>query len=406
MNITKLRKDFPILSQKIHGYALAYFDNGATTQKPVSVIEAMNKFYRTANANVHRGIHMLSENATESFEEARRTVQAFINARHEEEVIFTSGTTDSINLVAATYCRLMKPGEEILVSELEHHSNILPWQIAANQYRLKLKFAPATADGRLDLKAFRKMLTLKTKLVAITACSNVTGAVTPLKTIIKLAHHNKSTVLVDAAQTIGHTPTDVQKLGCDFLAFSGHKMLGPTGIGVLYGKKEILNSLPPYKSGGSMIGKVTKQGSTYADLPSKFEAGTPPIAEVVGLKAAIDYINRVGFKTIEKQEKTLTAYALKKMRGIPELKLIGPKDSKLRLAVFSFILAGIPDHDLGTLLDRDGIAVRSGHHCAQILHQKFDIFSSTRASLYFYNTTGEIDRLIEALKKIRKIFKG
>lgn len=405
MNVKRIRKDFPILKTKIRGHALIYFDNAATTQKPAIVIETMSNFYRRDNASVHRGIHMLSQEATVAFENVRLQIRKFLNARHAEEIIFTAGATGGINLIARSFGNaLLKKGDCILLTEGEHHSNIVPWQMLAKQKGLKIGYAPLLPDGRLDPGAYKKMLNRKIKLVAMTVASNVTGVINPLKKIIISAHRAGAKVLVDAAQFMAHATIDVQKIDCDFLVFSGHKMLGPTGIGILYGKKELLEKMPPFLAGGGMIAKVTKQNTIYADPPEKFEAGTPAISEVIGLGAAIEYLNKLGLKNIQEKEKVLTKYMLKKISGMRKLRLLGPSDSKQRLPIFSFVLEGIPDHDIASLLDEKGIAVRSGHHCAQILHEKFGVASSVRASLCFYNTTREIDKFISALNKIVKIF--
>jgi len=405
MRINNIRKQFPILSRKINGKPLIYFDTAATALKPKPVIEAITKYYSKCTANIHRGIHTLAQEATAQYESARKTVQKFINAKEYEEIIFTSGATESINLVARTFGeKFLKRGDEILVSEMEHHSNFVPWQVLAERKGLKLKFIPVKQDGSLDLKTYQKLLGRNTKLVAVSHVSNVLGVINPIKRIIKAAHKQGARVLIDAAQSAPHLPLDVQELNCDFLAFSGHKLMGPTGIGVLYGKKDLLSKMPPYKFGGHMVAKVTKEKTTYAALPHKFEAGTAPIAQAIGLAAAIRYLKNIGFKNIQTQEKKLVPYALRKLTSVPGLKLIGPALPQNRISVFSFTINNVPPHDIATLLDQAGIAVRAGHHCAQILHRKFGLSASVRASLYFYNTSKEINQLANRLKEITKIF--
>jgi len=385
---------------------LAYFDNAATTQKPLAVLETMDEFYRTKNAPVHRGVYALAEAATAEYESVRDHVQDFINAKQREEVIFTSGTTASINMVvsglAADY---LHAGDHILLSDMEHHAMIVPWQDAARRKKLKIDFVPLTAEGRINLGVYKKLLAKhKPKFVGVTHVSNVLGTENPVREMTALAHKVGALVLVDAAQSIAHMPVDVQKLNCDFLAFSGHKMYGPTGVGVLYGKYELLERLPPYIFGGHMIEQVTRAKTTYAPLPEKFEGGTPPVAEVIGLGAAISYLQNIGLKNIKKEESKLTAYALRALKNISGLTLLGPATADARAPIFSFTLKGIHPHDIATLLDREGIAVRAGHHCAQILHESFSLDASVRVSLCIYNTPAEIDRLVRALSAIVKKF--
>lgn len=391
------KKYFPLIRQQIK---LVYFDNAATTQKPETVLRAMDKFYRQHYSSVHRGIYRLSEQATQAYEAAREKIQKFLRARHPEEIIFTSGATEGINLVASSFAgKFLKRGDEILISELEHHSNIVPWQVAAEKHRLILKFVPVDKQGVLDAKALNKLLTNRVKLIAITAASNVTGEIVDLKKIIAAAHKAGAKVLVDAAQAAGHFPLNAQKLDCDFLVFSGHKMFGPTGIGVLFGKKELLEKMPPFHTGGNMIELVTKNKTTFAPIPTKFEAGTPPIAEVIGLGAAVDFIQQIGWQKIQSAENALAKYTLQKLAAVPGVNILGSRSANGRLPIFSFTVDGIHPHDLATMLDRYGIAVRAGHHCAQILHATLGTPASTRVSLGFYNTPDEIDILVRTLVK-------
>ena len=405
--INSIRNQFPILKKRIRNRALVYFDNAATTQKPRVMLEAMDKFYRSQNAPVHRGVYSLAESATAEYESVRDQVKDFIHAAHREEIIFTSGATASINTVVSGLAEtFLHAGDHILLSDMEHHAMIVPWQAAARRMKLKLNFIPLTKDGRIDLGVFRRMLAKhKPKFVGITHVSNVLGTENPVREMISLAHKAGALVLVDAAQSIAHAAVDVQKIGCDFLAFSGHKMYGPTGVGVLYGKKKLLERLPPRIFGGHMIEQVTREKTTYAPLPEKFEGGTPPVAEVIGLGAAISFIQGIGLKNIQKQENELTAYALRALKSVSGLTLLGPSSAGARAPIFSFTIKGIHPHDIATLLDREGIAVRAGHHCAQILHESFSLDASVRASLCLYNTTQEIDRLVSALTAIVRKFK-
>src|SRR3989338_902198 len=400
-----IRKEFPIFQQR-GAKPLAYFDNAATTQKPLAVIDVMDAFYRSKNAPVHRGVYALAEAATAEYEGVRDRVKDFINAKQREEIIFTSGATAGINMVVSGLAESsLHRGDHILLSDIEHHAMVVPWQDAARRKKFKIDFVPLTAEGRINLGVYKKLLAKhKPKVVGVTHVSNVLGTENPVREMTALAHKVGALVLVDAAQSIAHMPVDVQALGCDFLAFSGHKMYGPTGIGVLYGKKEMLEKLPPHIFGGHMIEQVTRAKTTYAPLPEKFEGGTPPVAEVIGLGAAISYIQGIGLKNIQKQENELTAYALRALKSVSGLTLLGPSSAGARAPIFSFTIKGIHPHDIATLLDREGIAVRAGHHCAQILHESFSLDASVRASLCLYNTTQEIDRLVRALSAIIKKF--
>jgi cysteine desulfurase/selenocysteine lyase len=401
-DVQKVRKDFPILSTKVNGRPLVYLDNGATTQKPNAVIDRISRYYREENANIHRGVYHLSQVATEAYEDARRKVARFVNAPDEREVIFTRGTTEAINLVAASYARLaLKPGDEILVSSLEHHSNIVPWQIAAEATGTVVRVIPINDDGDLLLDEYAKLLSARTKIVAVNHVSNALGTINEVRTICNLAHKVGAKVLVDGAQWVAHFPTDVRELGCDFYAFSGHKLFGPTGIGVLWGRRELLEAMPPYMGGGDMIESVTFEKTTFAQLPNKFEAGTPDIAGAVGLGAAIDYVTGVGFEVFHDHEQRLLNYATEHLKKIPGLRVIGT--AKKKAGVISFVLEDPPLSalDAGTRLDREGVAVRTGHHCCQPLMARFNVPATIRASFAFYNTAEDVDALVAALKKIR-----
>ena len=403
IDVKKIRQDFPNLHVSVHGKPLVYFDNAATTFKPRSVAQAMDEYYQKYTSNVHRGIHELSEKATAAYEATRGKVQKFLNARGSKEIIFTRGTTESINLVAYSYGRhFLKDGDEILISEMEHHSNIVPWQMLCEEKGCVLKVIPFNDQGELICEEFERLLTAKTKLLSIVHISNSLGTINPVKKMIKAAHARGALVLVDAAQAVGHRRVDVQDLDCDFLAFSGHKLFGPTGVGVLYGKAELLDKMPPFHGGGDMISSVTFEKTTYAALPYKFEAGTPAVAEVIGLGAAIDYVLSVGFERIEAYEQSLLEYGTRALHKVPGLKLIGT--AKEKAAVLSFILPGVHPHDIGTLVNDQGIAIRTGHHCTQPVMKHFGVPAASRASLSFYNTTAEIDRLVEALLKVREVF--
>lgn len=401
-NVKKVRKDFPILRQKIYGKNLVYFDNGATTQKPKIVIDAINKAHSMYNSNVHRGVHFLSGQMTEMYEEARGKIQKFINAKNYHEIIFTSGVTGSLNLVAYSFGEAyIKKNDEIIVSEMEHHSNIVPWQIVCQQKGAILKVIPFNDKGELIMAEYKKLITPKTKIVAVTHVSNSLGTVNPVKEIIAIAHAKNIPVLIDGAQAIQHEAVDVQDLDCDFYAFSGHKVYGPTGIGVLYGKERWLNDMPPYQGGGDMIDRVTFAKTTYNDLPFKFEAGTPNYIGAIGLGAAFDYVSGIGMDNIRTQEKKMLDYATVKLEKIDGLRLYGTASNKACL--FSFLLDGIHPYDAGVLLDRLGIAVRTGHHCTHPLWDHFKTEGSIRASLVFYNTMEEIDYFCRALERINKI---
>ena len=400
MDIEKIRKDFPILNVKVHGKPLVYLDNAATTQKPKVVIDAITDYYENYNANIHRSIHKLGEEATKAYEEAHRKVADFINADFEE-VIFTKSTTESLNLLAYSLTNQLKPGDEIVISEMEHHSNFVPWQQLALKKNLKLKFIEINKEGLLDENSIKENITNKTKIVSLTHVSNVLGTINNIEEIGKIAHENNALMIVDAAQSVPHMPVDVKKLDCDFLAFSGHKMLGPTGIGVLNGKKELLQKMDPFLYGGDMIKEVTFENTTFNDLPWKFEAGTANIAQAIGLGAAIDYLNKIGMENIESYEKELVRYAYDKLSGIKEIEIYGPKE---RSGLISFNVKNIHAHDTAQILDGEGIAVRAGHHCAMPLASKLGIVASARASFYLYNTQEEINKLVDGIKKVIEVF--
>ncbi len=400
--VESLRRDFPVLEQRLHGKPLVYLDNAATTQKPLCVIETLSRYYREYNSNIHRGVHSLSQKATEAYEAARRTVQRFINAEASCEIIFVRGTTEAINLVAQSYGRArLRAGDEILISEMEHHSNIVPWQILREQTGAVLKVIPINEAGELILEEYERLLSPRTRLVSVVHISNALGTINPLGAIIKRAHAIGVPVLIDGAQAVAHVPVDVQALDCDFYAFSGHKLFGPTGIGVLYGKAELLEAMPPYQGGGDMIKMVTFARTIYNDLPYRFEAGTPNIAGTIGLGAAIDYVKEVGFDAIGRHEHALLAHATERALEIPGLRLIGTAPEKA--SILSFVMDGIHPHDLGTVLDHEGIAIRTGHHCAMPVMEHFQVPATARASFAFYNTHAEVDRLIEALREARGI---
>ena len=403
-DIQKIREDFPILAREVYGRPLVYLDNAATTQKPLCVLDAMRDEYLNVNANVHRGVHYLSQQATDLHEAARETVRAFINAQKTEEIVFTRGTTEAINLVASSFCESqMQPGDEVLVTEMEHHSNIVSWQLQAMKHGIKVKHLPITDDGRLEsCDSVATFLTEETRLVSIAHVSNVLGTVNPVKDIIRMAHERGIPVLVDAAQSAPHMKIDVQALDCDFLAFSGHKMYGPTGIGVLYGKEAWLEKLPPYQGGGEMIDKVTWERTTFERLPFKFEAGTPDYVATHGLATAIKYMEGIGLDDIEAHEKALTQYALEQLQTVEGLVVYGPKEH--RDAVVSFNVGTIHHLDIGTLLDRLGIAVRTGHHCAQPLMDRLDISGTVRASFALYNTREEVDALVAGVRRVSQMF--
>lgn len=402
-DIDRVRGDFPILSQKVHGKPLVYLDNAATTQKPKAVLDALLRFYASECSNIHRGVHLLSEIATKDYEDARETVRRFINARDSREIVFVRGATEAINLVAHSYGRThVREGDEVLISAMEHHSNIVPWQMLCEEKRAILRVAPMNERGALIPEAFERLLSARTRLVAITHVSNALGTVNPAARIVGLAHERKIPVLLDGAQAIQHLPVDVQEMGCDFYAFSGHKIYGPTGTGVLYGKAEILEAMPPYQGGGDMISSVTFEKTVYNKLPHKFEAGTPNIAGGIGLGAAVDYVTALGIPAIAAYEQDLLEYATAGMERIPGVRLIGTAADKA--SVLSFTLDGIHPHDIGTILDQEGIAIRTGHHCAQPVMEFFGVPATARASLAFYNTRAEIDALIAGIGKVREVF--
>ena len=402
MNIQQIRNDFPILSRKIYGKDLVYLDNGATTQKPRCVVEKIEEGYYNVNANIHRGVHFLSQAATEAHEEARKTVQRFINAKESSEIIFTRGTTEAINLVASSYGELLSAGDEIIVSEMEHHSNIVPWQLLETRKGIKLRVIPINDKGELLLDEYQKLFTEKTKLVSVMHVSNVMGTINPVKEIIDFAHSKGVPVLIDGAQAVPHLTVDVQALDADFYAFSAHKIYGPNGIGVLYGKSEWLNKIPPYQGGGEMIATVTFEKTTFNELPFKFEAGTPDYIGSTGLAAAIDYVSAIGMDKIAAWEDELLHYATAELLKIDGLHILGTADHKG--AVISFLVGDIHPYDMGMLLDKLGIAVRTGHHCAQPLMKRLGVDGTVRASFSFYNTKEEVDVLVAAVKRVASMF--
>ena len=397
LDVKKIRADFPILSRKVNGQDLVYFDNAATSQTPQQVIDVIVDYYSRLNANIHRGVHKLSQEATDAYEQARKTIQKHFNAAHAHEIIFTSGTTEGINLVASGYTSLLKKGDELIVSALEHHSNIVPWQMLCEKTGAKLKVIPMTPEGTLEMDVFERLLGPQTKLVFVNHVSNALGTVNPIEKIISKAHAHGARVLIDGAQACPHIKPDVQKLGVDFYVTSAHKLCGPTGVGMLYGKEEALNELPPYQGGGEMIATVSFEKTTYADLPHKFEAGTPNIAGGIAFGAAMDYMNGIGFKSIAQYESELLEYATNALKKIDGMKIYGEAPEKT--AVLSFNIAGLHPYDIGSILDQMGIAVRTGHHCAQPIMDYYKIPGTVRASFSFYNTFEEIDRLVEGVHK-------
>jgi cysteine desulfurase/selenocysteine lyase len=402
LSIGAIRAEFPILQTLVYGNPLVYLDNAATTQKPLSVLEAMDTYYKTINANVHRGVHHLSQVATDAFEESRRKVASYINAAHDHEIIFTRGTTESINLVASVFGRAnLKAGDQVLISAMEHHSNIVPWQLACEYYGASLKVIPFSERGELDMDAFAELIKDPVKILAFTYVSNSLGTVNPAREMIKAAHDRGIKVLLDAAQAVQHIPIDVQELDVDFLVFSSHKIYGPTGFGILYGKEALLNKLPPYQGGGEMIRTVSFEKTTYNELPFKFEAGTPDIAGAIGLGAALDYVNRIGIDRIKLAEEALMEYALELMSTVPGIRFIG--EAANRAGVISFLLGDHHPFDVGELLDKQGIAVRTGHHCCQPVMDRLGIPGTVRASFSVYNTPGDVDRLVTALGKTAKM---
>ena len=404
-DINRIRRDFPILKRDIGGVPLVYLDNAATSQKPVQVIAELTRFYRDHNANIHRGVHTLSVEATELYEGARAKVAAFIGATDQREIVFTRNTTESINLVAHAWGRkFLQPGDEVVVSEIEHHSNIVPWQMLRDERGITLRYIPMLPDGTLDLDEARRIIGPKTKLLSITAMSNALGTIVPLEVLIPQAKAQGAMVLVDGAQSVPHLPVDVQKLGADFLAFSGHKMLGPTGIGVLWGRLPLLDAMDPFMGGGDMILDVNMERSTWADVPAKFEAGTPNIADAVGFGAAIDYLSALGMDEVRRHEIEITDYALRRLADVPGVSIFGPMDAHLRGGVVSFELEGVHPHDVGQVLDTKGVAIRTGHHCAQPVMAALNVPATARASFYLYNTMSEVDTLASALESTSKFF--
>ena len=402
-DVAEIRKDFPILKQKVHGKPLVYFDNGATSQKPQQVIDALSRYYSAENSNIHRGVHDLSERATAAYETAREKIRAFINAPTDKEIIFVRGTTEAINLVAQSYGRsFLKTGDEIIVSAMEHHSNIVPWQILCEQVGAYLRVIPINHDGEILMDEYRRLLNERTKLVSVTHVSNALGTVVPVKEIVALAHQRGVPVLLDGAQAVPHLKVDVQDLGCDFYAFSGHKVFGPTGVGVLYGRAEMLEKMPPYQSGGDMISLVTFEKTHYNVLPYKFEAGTPNIAGGIGLGAAIDYLDGLDWQQVEAHERQLLSYATDELSKIDAVRIIGTAEEKA--GVVSFVIDHVHAHDVGTILDQEGVAIRAGHHCAMPVMQRFGVPATARASFAFYNTTAEIDVMVQAIHRVLKVF--
>lgn len=403
LDVARIRADFPILRQRVRGKPLVYLDNAATSQKPQAVIDTVTRFYAAENANIHRGVHFLSERATEAYDQVREKVARFVNAGSSREIIFTKGTTEGINLVAQSYGRTqLKPGDDIVITAMEHHSNIVPWQLLCEQTGAVLRATPISDDGELDVEGFERLLTDRTRLVAVVHVSNALGTINPIKRLVALAHARGIPVLVDGAQAVPHLKVDVQDLNCDFFVFSSHKLYGPTGVGVLYGREALLERMPPYQGGGDMIATVTLQHSTWAPLPAKFEAGTPMIAQVIGLGAALDYVSAIGLDKIAAWEEELLSYATAKVSAIEGVRLIGTAREKA--GVLGFVLEGVHPHDIGTILDDQGIAIRAGHHCAQPVMQRFGVPATARASFAFYNTLAEVDALSDALSAVKKMF--
>jgi cysteine desulfurase / selenocysteine lyase len=403
-DVERIREDFPILRRRVRGHELVYLDNAATAQKPQAVIDAVTRFYAHENANVHRGVHYLSERATAAYDDARQKVAQFIHARHPHEVVFTRGTTDGINLVAQSFGRsTLQAGDEILITGMEHHSNIVPWQLICEQTGAVLRAVPVTDSGELDLDGFLSLLNDRTRLVAVVQVSNAIGTLNPIKHLVDLAHRHNVPVLVDGAQSAPHLPVDVQDLDCDFFVFSGHKLFGPTGVGVLYGKEAWLERMPPHQGGGGMIATVTLERSTWAPLPAKFEAGTPMVAEAVGLGAAVDYLSGIGLPAITSWEKALLDYATERLKAVQGLRIIGAAQHKA--SIVSFVIDAVHPHDIGTVLDDGGVAIRAGHHCTQPLMQRFGLPATARASFAFYNTPLEVDTLGAALDGVAEMFR-
>ncbi len=400
-----LRADFPILERRVHDKRLVYLDNAATSQKPRQVIQALARYYECSNANVHRGLHTLAEEATEQYEGARRKAARFINASGPDEILFTRNTTEAINLVALTWGRAnVRAGDEILITEMEHHSNLVPWQLLCQATGARLRYARICPDGTLDLDQVAALIGERTRLVAMTHMSNVLGTINPVGGVARLAHARGALLLVDGAQSVPHLPVDVRALDCDFLAFSSHKMLGPTGVGVLYGRRELLQAMPPLFGGGEMISRVEEQFSTWNELPWKFEAGTPNIADAIAFGAALDYLSALGMEAVREHERQLVAYALEALGQVPAITIYGPPDPAQRGGVVAFNFGGIHPHDVATVLDYEGVAVRAGHHCCQVLMRTLDIPAAARASFYVYNTEEDVDALVEALNSVREVF--
>ncbi len=400
----RYRKDFPILRSKVYGKSLVYLDNAATTQKPQAVIDALSRYYREENANIHRGVYYLSEKATDAYESVRALAQRFIHASSPREIVFVRGATEGLNLIAQSFGRMVVgKGDEIIISEMEHHSNIVPWQILCEQIGAVLRVIPINDEGELKLNEFEKLLNSKTKLVSIVHISNSLGTINPIREIIKMAHAKKVPVVVDGAQSVPHRKVDVQELDCDFFVFSGHKMYGPTGIGAVYGKLDWLQKMPPYQGGGDMISSVTFKKTQYNKVPYKFEAGTPHIAGVIGLGAAMNYLNEIGLDKIAAYETDLLEYATEKLESFKGLRLVGT--AKEKAGILSFVLSDVHAHDVGTILDRQGIAIRAGHHCTMPVMDRFGLAATARASLSFYNTREDVDRFIEAVRKVYEVFK-
>jgi cysteine desulfurase/selenocysteine lyase len=403
-DVERIREDFPILKRKVRGKPLVYLDNAATTQKPQAVIDRLVRYYREENSNVHRGVHYLSEVATAAYESARTTVKRFLNARSEKEIVFTRGTTEGINLVSQTYGRVhVKEGDEVLITAIEHHSNIVPWQMLCEEKRAVLRVAPVNDAGEVIIEEFERLLTPRTKIVAMGHASNALGTINPIQRMTAAAHAVGAIVVVDGAQGVPHLPIDVQEIGCDFYAFSGHKVYGPTGIGALYGRESILEAMPPFMGGGDMILSVSFEKTTYNALPYKFEAGTPNIEGVIGLAAALDYVGSIGLDAIAAHEQDVLRYASRRLQEIEGLRLIGTAAHKA--SVVSFVLQGVHPHDIGTILDQEGIAVRTGHHCAQPLMMRFNVPATGRASFGLYNTREEVDALVDGLQKVVEVFR-
>jgi cysteine desulfurase/selenocysteine lyase len=406
-DVDTIRKDFPILGREIHGKKLVYLDNAATSQKPQSVIDAITRYYEEYNSNVHRGIHTLSEEATDGFEQARLKVARFIKAPSTRGVIFVRNTTEAINLVAQAWARKrLKPGDEILLSRMEHHSNLIPWQMVASETGAKLRFIHLNVNGTMNLSNIDELINDRTRLVAVSHMSNVLGTINPVRQLADLAHARGALMLADGAQSVPHMPVDVNELGCDFLAFSGHKMLGPTGTGVLWGRESVLEEMDPFMGGGSMILEVSCETATWNEIPQKFEAGTPDVAGAIGLGAAIDYLQQLGMENVRRHEVEVTTYALDRLSSVEDLMIFGPMDPEVRGGVISFNLLDVHPHDLGTILDQEGVAIRAGHHCCQPLMKWLDVSATARASFYLYNRPDEVDALVSALNKAREMLGG